>query len=156
MNVREGIERGKFRTGLRGRGLGKGAKRKREEGGSDTERNEAEIAEDLAQGEKRALKKKRVRGPKEPNPLSVRKPKKEKADDKRRDEDGDSSNSKSAILRDKHDTEAEGSIIIKGPVDDAQNPLAKQRRKRKHKADKTKELGKELEAPALEISAGSD
>lgn len=156
MNVREGIERGKFRTGLRGRGLGIGAKRKREEGGGDTERNEAEIAEDDDQGEERALKKKRARGPKGPNPLSVKKSKREKADDERRDEDGASSNPKSAISKDKHDTEAEGSNVIEGPVDDVQNPPAKRKRKRKHKADKMKELGKELEAPQLENFGKSD
>lgn len=156
MNVREGIERGKFRTGLRGRGLGIGAKRKREEGGGDTERNEAEIAEDDDQREERALKKKRARGPKGPNPLSVKKSKREKADDERRDEDGASSNPKSAISKDKHDTEAEGSNVIEGPVDDLQNPPAKRKRKRKHKADKMKELGKELEAPQLENFAESD
>lgn len=155
MNVREGMERGKFRTGLRGRGLGAGAKRKMEEGESDTEGNRAKIVKDGDQGEERVFKKKRVRGPKGPNPLSMKKSKKEKADDEQRDEDHGLSNIKSAGPRDRHDTEADGSNIIEEPLDDAQNPLTKRKRKRKHKADKIQELVKELEAPGLDDSAGS-
>ncbi len=155
MNVREGVERGKFRTGLRGRGLGIGAKRKREEEGSDVEGNKAKIVEGDDQGEERAVKKK-VRGPKGPNPLSVKKPKKEKADDERKDKDHISTKPKPAGPEDKPYTEAEGSNIIEGPLDEAENPSAKRKRKRKHKADKMKEFGEELEPPQLDNTAESD
>lgn len=155
MNVREGMERGKLRTGLRGKGLSAGAKRKMEERESDTEGNGAEIAKDRDQGEEGPSKKKRVRGPKGPNPLSMKKSKKGKADEEQGDEDRGLSNIKSAGPKDGHDTGADGSNIIEEPRDDAQNPITKRKRKRKHKADKIKELAKELEAPGLEDSAGS-
>lgn len=62
--VREGVERGKLRGGVTRVGEQRGAKRKR---GSE---------EDEAGREGTEVKKKRIRGPKQPNPLSVKKAKK--------------------------------------------------------------------------------
>ena len=162
-SVREGIERGKFRTGLRGRGLAVGAKRKREEveedeGGEEEERvgrdievNKARIAENDDQREDRAMRKK-IRGPKGPNPLSVKKskPTKDKADNKPKEEDHNLSTTRVASFKVGRNSEANGPDIIEGPLDEAQNPPVKRKRKRKHKADKVQDLKKELDAPEPE------
>ena len=70
LGVREGVEKGKMRSGLRGRvgGLLLG-KRKRGEGDATGEGQEG--ADEAAKTEKS-----RKKGPKGPNPLSVKKPKK--------------------------------------------------------------------------------
>ncbi len=164
-SVREGIERGKFRIGLRGRGLAVGAKRKREEveeegegggegAGRDMEGNEARIPEGDDQIGDRAAKKK-VRGPKGPNPLSVKKSKKDKVEDKQKKEEHNLSSAKIASFEDRYNLEANGSNIIEGPLDEAQNPSAKRKRKRKHKADKADNPKKELDAPEPEIAGES-
>ena len=75
--VREGEERGKVRAGLAGRrGAANGLKRRRDED------EEGEVDdEDGALTDRKSeppVKKTGVRGPKGPNPLSVKKPKKEK------------------------------------------------------------------------------
>ena len=75
VGVRESAEKDKFRQGLRGRVAGLG-KRKREdesigeEAGADGAESKA-----VANGEGKAAKKKRTRGLKGPNPLSVKKSK---------------------------------------------------------------------------------
>ena len=157
VSVREAIERGKFRTGLRGREFGGGAKRKREkeEEGSDAVGNKARTTEGADLGEERALKKKKMRGLKGPNPLSVKKPKIEKVDEKREDKDRNLSNTASAGPKGRHTTKVDGTTANEGPLDDAQTPSAKRKRKRKHKAD-AKEIGKEFVAPELDTAAGSD
>ena len=66
VGVREGVEREKFRGGVKRLG---GVKRKREDDGGVG-------AEGKGLGEERERKKKKVRGQKGPNPLSVKKPKK--------------------------------------------------------------------------------
>ena len=155
VSVREGIERGKFRTGLRGRLPGAGAKRKRKEEGSEPERDEAKAAEGDHQVVQRAVKKK-IRGPKGPNPLSVKKPKKEKADDRRKPEDDDLSIMKSVAFEGTRNEGVDGTNIIEGPVDEAQNPSIKRKRKRKHKADTIKELEKELDGQQPDVTIRND
>lgn len=78
VGVRESAEKEKFRQGLRGRVAGLG-KRKRDNEGSESDDGGKEGASAPATyGEARVVQKnKKVRGPKEPNPLSVRKPKKD-------------------------------------------------------------------------------
>lgn len=73
-DVREREERAKFKAGLKGRrgGPDAGDKRKR-----DNEEEETGAAEDQSAGDARPQKKKRAKGPKGPNPLSVRKSKKQ-------------------------------------------------------------------------------
>ena len=156
VNVREGIERGKFRTGLRGRPPSASTKRKREEERSESEGGEAETAEGDDHGEEKVVKKRKVRGPKGPNPLSVKKPKKEKADDKRKEGDQDLLKAKSAGSKDRHRNGGNDSNKIDDPPDEARDPPAKRKRKRKHKTDKVKELSKELEAREPDIAAGND
>lgn len=78
--VREGMERGKFRSGLRSkRDSTAGFKRKKEddddEGSVDSRGVRGEASEE------RVAKKKRIRGPKGPNPLSIKKAKTKNATD---------------------------------------------------------------------------
>lgn len=81
VGVREGIEKGKFRNGLRGRGAGTTGKRKREES-EDEEADKGKDVKNIAEGDEQAVKKKkRTKGPKGPNPLSVKKPKKATEDE---------------------------------------------------------------------------
>ncbi|KAJ9648354.1 hypothetical protein H2199_001208 [Coniosporium tulheliwenetii] len=76
--LREREERGKFRAGLKGRR--EGEKRKRKEGDGDAEMEAgAEDRDDataVGNGQATPAAKKRRKGPKGPNPLSVKKPKK--------------------------------------------------------------------------------
>lgn len=73
LGVREGVEKGKMRSGLRGRVGDVLGKRKRgEEDGAGQEQEGADEAGTAAKPEKKARKK----GPKGPNPLSVKKSKK--------------------------------------------------------------------------------
>ena len=155
MSVRERIERGKFRTGLRGRALATGAKRKREDEEGELERDEVKVVEDNRQDEGEAVKKKKVRGPKGPNPLSVKKPNKEKADDKLKEKYHNLSIKKSAGSKERQNQEADTLNAIEAPTDETQNPSAKRKRRRKHKADSTKKLGREIKASGPEVIAGS-
>ena len=77
LGAREGFERGKFRAGIRSKIPPVGLKRKRRDDTNGNENDEAKendalnrVAE-LTQAQKR---RKKLRGPKGPNPLSVQKP----------------------------------------------------------------------------------
>ena len=76
VNAREGVEREKFRSGLKTRGTGLVGKRKRNENDGDAIAREGQEAKSVTKGDERAGKKRKVKGPKGPNPLSVKKPKK--------------------------------------------------------------------------------
>jgi len=71
VHVREQDERGKFRQGLKSGRASGSLKRKREEDG-----NGPAVTEDAGEEEAVKKKKKKSIGPKGPNPLAVRKPKK--------------------------------------------------------------------------------
>ena len=137
--LREGIERSKFRSGLRGRNAGLLGKRKRgEDEGCDVEARDDKHVTDITEGAEMALKKKKVKGPKGPNPLSVKKSKKSGSVLKR----NEGENSKPfPVELEKPDVDAETSAVtsvIQGALDETPNPPAK--RKRKHKP-KSKQLG---------------
>ena len=77
--VREREEKAKVRAGLKGRrGAQAGEKRKREDQEEHSNDEAAPHERDGGEQEASATKKRRVRGPKGPNPLSVKKSKKEK------------------------------------------------------------------------------
>ncbi|KAL2059301.1 hypothetical protein ABVK25_000593 [Lepraria finkii] len=77
MGVREDIERSKFSSGLRGRGAGLLGKRKRgEDEGPDVHVRKDKPVTSIPEVDKTAVKKKKAKGPKGPNPLSVKKAKK--------------------------------------------------------------------------------
>ncbi|KAI9808933.1 MAG: hypothetical protein M1826_004006 [Phylliscum demangeonii] len=95
-DARENEERRKFRSALRGKeGSATLSKRKREEDVAAEEANfsglEHGAAEDTGippprlAGNGEAVKKKKTRGPKEPNPLSIKKPKKRTVTDEKMD-----------------------------------------------------------------------
>ena len=151
VGVREGVERGKFRAGLKGRNLS-GVKRKR-------------VAEDEADPEKvaggrdaprpggeddveRVVKKRKARGPKGPNPLSVKKPKKEKSQPEAEDhqERGPRKADKEEV--DVGRRPADDASIIEASADGAENTTAKRKRKRKHNPGQITEL--------VETGQGSD
>ncbi|KAI4269567.1 MAG: hypothetical protein L6R38_007423 [Xanthoria sp. 2 TBL-2021] len=140
VGVKEGIEREKFRTGLRG----KPGKRKREpeeeQAGEGLEQEKAELidGEDKENGE-RPMKKRKSRGPKGPNPLSIKKGKKEKP----RTEEGDVELPTLAACEteDGPDTEM---TIIERRADGTEPLVGKRKRKRKHKSGQMDELRHEI------------
>ncbi|KAL8795950.1 MAG: hypothetical protein Q9182_007456 [Xanthomendoza sp. 2 TL-2023] len=134
VGVREGLEREKFRTGLRA----KPGKRKRvqdDEQAADEVENEkpdGNDGEDKENGEKPA-KKRKARGPKGPNPLSVKKTKK----DKPRTVKDDGLALAEGEPGDRSEVET---TVIERPKDGAEAPLGKRKRKRKHKSGGLNEL----------------
>ncbi|KAL8808669.1 MAG: hypothetical protein Q9200_004142 [Gallowayella weberi] len=134
VGVREGLEREKFRTGLRA----KSGKRKRvqdDEQAADEVENEkldANGGEDKENGEKPA-KKRKARGPKGPNPLSVKKTKK----DKPRAVNDEGLSLAEGEPGDRSEVET---TVIERPKDGIETPSGKRRRKRKHKSGGLNEL----------------
>ncbi|KAL9598922.1 MAG: hypothetical protein Q9219_004188 [cf. Caloplaca sp. 3 TL-2023] len=140
VGVKEGIEREKFRTGLRAR-VGK-RKRDSEEGRGAENENENEdqtegiIADGEGRaGEEKATKSKKTRGPKGPNPLSVKKSKKELA--KAQEVGGGAS----TAVREQSADQIQGTTgVILEAIDGTRAPPGKRKRKRKSKTGTLKEL----------------
>ena len=143
IGVREGVERGKFRAGLKGRNIS-GVKRKREaedEVDTDTVAGSGD-APPLGGDDKveKVVKKRKARGPKGPNPLSVKKPKKEKPQ-----LEAKSHNDSGLKKTDKEEVNtgslsAVDSNIIEASADRTETTPAKRKRKRKHKPGLISEL----------------
>ncbi|KAL9119022.1 MAG: hypothetical protein Q9187_004423 [Circinaria calcarea] len=115
-SAKEGMERGKLREGLKTTGVKR--KREPEEGqGAEHDWDGKEPP-----GEEVEKKKRKVKGPKGPNPLSVKTPKKSASV-------GDLSVAK------KHEVKGDSdmSLPVEGVVDIAKNAPEKKKRKRKHK-----------------------
>ncbi|KAL8989560.1 MAG: hypothetical protein Q9169_008336 [Polycauliona sp. 2 TL-2023] len=139
VGVKEGMEREKFRTGLRA----KPGKRKREPDdeqaneGVEQEKPELADGDDKENGEKPA-KKKKSKGPKGPNPLSIKKGKREKP---RVEEAVDLS----ALADDRNEDRLEKEVKIIERTDDGTEPsLGKRKRRRKHKPGQLDELRQEI------------
>lgn len=133
VGVREGIESEKLRTGLIANGHAAGSKRKRGEP-SDVDVGDAQDSASREPEERKALKKK-MRGPKGPNPLSVKKRRIPKDCLERTDE---AEKGPETYTNDKFQSEREAdmprsSMIDSGSSDEKQNPPTKRKRKRKHK-----------------------
>lgn len=78
LELREQEEKAKFKAGLKGRrSANAGQKRKRDDEAEGTEGQDTEYIADQSTGDSGSQKKKRSKGPKGPNPLSVKKSKKE-------------------------------------------------------------------------------
>ncbi|KAL9103433.1 MAG: hypothetical protein Q9163_001535 [Psora crenata] len=129
--VREGMERGKFRSGLRGKVAARPEKRKREE----KEEVKETAGDDAGEGEdgSEIKKKKRSKGPKGPNPLSVKKPKKEtvkvgKYIGELEPGDGEVGLADDII-----------SVGEEATSEDPHQPAAKRRKRRKHRSKKKPE-----------------
>lgn len=137
VGVREGIESQKLRTGLRATGNAAGAKRKRGEP-SDVDVGDAQDAGSNEPEEGKAPKKK-MRGPKGPNPLSVKKRQISKDCLERTDK---AEKAPEIYTNDKlqSEREARSSMIHTGPSDEKQNSTIKRKRKRKHKKTSSQNL----------------
>ncbi|KAL8832905.1 MAG: hypothetical protein Q9170_004685 [Blastenia crenularia] len=141
VGVKEGIERDKFRTGLRAR-LGK-RKRDGDEGkeAENEDRPERENSvNDGRNGEEKAVKRKRTHGPKGPNPLSVKKSRKGDSKTETIDEENPT------LAGEKHedDTGIASSIVVPQGSDTVPVPPGRRKRKRKHKPGAIEELRREL------------
>ena len=115
IGVKEGMERGKLRGNLKI----KGEKRKREDEGEEASAPEGVgLGSKSDKGEKR---KRNVRGPKEPNPLSVRKPKRQRA-------------TSDAVYHSNRGSEELLRVVTNAGriLDEAQSPPLKRKRRRKH------------------------
>ena len=137
VGVRDGIERSKFRSGLRGKGSLLLGKRKRgEDEDSDVNETEGKEANSGVGGDEKAAIKKKTKRPKGPNPLSVKKPKRE-ASSIPRTEDGHGGKALPLDLREVDANPKPSTVtahIIAGALDEASNPPARRKRKRKHKS----------------------
>ena len=153
VNAREGMEREKFRSGLKTRGTALVGKRKRDEDGGNATAAEGQAAEQNTENDERAGKRKKVRGPKGPNPLSVKKPKKTTVDDQKEKttmpERSDEALSDSNARERRAETTPFTVEIRDGPFDEMQGRDAKRKRKRKHKS-------KQLEALSVAINSGNE
>ena len=155
LGVREGIEKGKLKSGIRGKERTQGTKRKREDKfgameipieriTSSTEHGDVTNADSGARAKQR-----RARGPKGPNPLSIKKPKKV---EEYADPDMPNDEQWQAIELQNSDGGPDGAIVgsvrIVGEVGDSNlNPSRK--RKRKHRP-KHVETGTEAHETAID------
>lgn len=143
VGVREGVERGKFRAGLKGRNLS-GVKRKRE-AEDELSTGKAAGSHDLPPPDgdddaERVVKKRKAKGPKGPNPLSVKKPKKDRSQP-----EAQSHNMSMVKTTDKGEADSESvaagkSNIIDASANGTETTPAKKKRKRKHKPGLISEL----------------
>jgi U3 small nucleolar RNA-associated protein 23 len=125
-DLREREEKAKFKAGLKGRrSANTGQKRKREEDGNGPGQTNGSI-EVQSTAESAHQKKKRRNGAKEPNPLSIRKPKKPSATQEQDHRAAKPNNSSEEVSRQLADDSTET------PMPDGTD-AGKRKRKRKHK-----------------------
>ncbi|KAI4163805.1 MAG: hypothetical protein LQ342_002578 [Letrouitia transgressa] len=151
LEVREASERGKFKTGLRGKAVGAGNKRKRDGGaeGDLEQRDGNGIAGNDIEREQRP--KKKIRGPKGPNPLSVKKSKKTK--EVNMDPSTPPVAERLAVKVDPvSNRDMEGRVhIVEGPLDESRDSSSKRKRKRKHRPGALDEFRRTLDAASPPI-----
>lgn len=147
------MEREKFRSGLKTRGTGLVGKRKRDEVDGDAVAGEGQEAKRISEGDASPVKKKKAKGPKGPNPLSVKKPKKATVGDQKEEMRRESRSDEAPNYPDAGEKSAEITVlavdILNRPFDESQDREAKRKRKRKHKS-------KSLEGLALAINSGNE
>jgi U3 small nucleolar RNA-associated protein 23 len=149
-SVKEGIDRGKFRIGLRGQADESKRKRKRAD---DLDTGDGELADKSAapgdhdrEGMERRTKKKRIRGPKGPNPLSVKKPRKRPENahtDSKAETEG-------AVEDEEQKAKPELSEtidVVERSVGSEQQLPTRKKRKRKHKPPLVQMFGEQPTAP---------
>ena len=147
LGARESFEKGKFRVGIRGKNPAAGVKRKRQVERSDGEDGEQDqhsasaATEEALDGDSKK-KKRKAWGVKEPNPLSVKKPRKVKEDSSAVSQEKASDSLKLPEHDDGSplDPTPESSNIIENPQVQDQDLPTKRKRKRKHKTNKLEEL----------------
>jgi len=135
VGAREGLEKSKFRSGLRARGTGLLGKRKRGDQAIDLDEDREEEGKGVAEVEQDPVKQRKVRGPKGPNPLAVKKSKKATAavqkagsDDQKPGDLANRPQDEAGMER----PESEADVVDQTP-DEGQNPPSKRKRKRKPK-----------------------
>ena len=135
---RENMERSKFRSGLKTKNGQLIGKRKRALLETDDQEGAAKDDPNHGHGDEKIRKKSKVKGPKEPNPLSVKKSKKA-ASHAGRDEHQQVSDP----LRKPEEAvnAADGSKVVPEPPPDGQHENTnKRKRKRKHKSKASREV----------------
>ncbi len=149
VHAREGMEREKFRSGLKTRGTGLVGKRKRDEDDSNAVVGEGQEARSITEGDDRAGKQKKAKGPKGPNPLSVKKPKKATAGEQK--EVTKRKGISDEALGNSHGAEPGVPTvnILDRTFEETQNHEVKRKRKRKHKS-------KQPEGLAAAIHSGNE
>ena len=143
LGAREGFEKGKFRAGIRGKTPATSLKRKRRDESNGSERDEAQgndasdrVAE-LSEAQKR---RKKSRGPKGPNPLSVQKPRRAKESTQVNAKEETHTNLEIKDANEKSSTIQDVPNIIERSRDQDHDSPAKRKRKRKHKIKGLEEL----------------
>lgn len=144
-DVREREEKAKIRAGLKGRrsvGTISGEKRKREDGDEEAQ-DEEESNDGGAAGVKQAdigsaSKRRKIKGPKGPNPLAVKKPKKEATKPVQKQADNERSSLRRAAKRDSQAAEKAGLVDSSEHHDTSE---ASKKRKRKRKPKDSSECG---------------
>ena len=150
VNAREGLEREKFRSGLKTRGIGK---RKRDEDDNVPTAGEEQGMKSISGIDGRAGKKTRTKGPKGPNPLSVKKPKKVRVSDEKEETTREGGLEKTPGHSDAGERNAGSGVsavdIVSGSLSETHDHEAKRKRKRKHKS-------KKLEGLIATINSGNE
>ena len=143
-DAKEGMEREKFRSGLKTRGTGLIGKRKRNEDDGDLTAGMGQEVQGIAGDDERTEKKRRTKGPKGPNPLSMKKPKKSTAGDQqrktRRESEPNEALGHSEVEGKMVKTTISAVDILDGPLDEAKDQESKRKRKRKRKPKVLEEL----------------
>ena len=143
IGAREGMERSKFRSGLRGRETGLLGKRKRIDDDDTLSTVREQNMENGDVKDPDAIKKKKTRGPKGPNPLSVKKSK--KASETFRDAEPDDyqgfEDSKTIEERDVMEKRSKLVDVVEEASGDTRDYQSKRKRKRKHRSRQIEGLG---------------
>lgn len=132
--VREGVEKSKFRSGLRARGTGNLGKRKRGDEGIQGDAADADDIASIAEDDVGAIKKKKTKGPKGPNPLAVKKSKKATNDVLRPDVDDHRSRGIPDGLGGSRAQVEPTQVAVDVVLGEMNDPSTKGKRKRKHKS----------------------
>ncbi|KAL9138489.1 MAG: hypothetical protein Q9175_000277 [Cornicularia normoerica] len=113
-------------------------KRKRDENDGDAVAEEGQEAKSITESDERAGKKKKRKGPKGPNPLSVKKPKKATVGDQEEETRREGRSDENLSYPDAGErhvvTRVPAVEILDGPSNETQDREAKRKRKRKHKS----------------------
>lgn len=142
LGAREGFEKGKFRAGIRSRGVNVGQKRKRaEDEGSEEEAGDEQyretVGDDAKMGGILLAEKRKSKGPKGPNPLSVKRSQKKEAA-----KTGGTLRALEEEIMEEQSRPIDDVANIVEPIEGqgAVDLVAKRRRKRKHRPSKLTEL----------------
>lgn len=143
--VREGVEKSKFRNGLRARETAESlGKRKRGDEASGGDAVNSSGATEIQTDGVEAVKKRRTKGLKEPNPLAVKKPKKTANGMARVEADDRPAKAPVGIEENSAQVEAASSALDTVKGDETNDFSNKRKRKRKHKSKPPKELDTEM------------